>query len=58
MLGAICGDILGSTYEFQGIKYDEPDAYSSVMVYKGESEEYKGFIISSWLLSPVSPEIM
>lgn len=25
MFGAICGDILGSTYEFEGIKYDNPE---------------------------------
>lgn len=31
------------------IKCDEPDACSSVLVYKGESEEYKGFITISTL---------
>jgi len=55
IFGAICGDILGSTFEFEEIKYDNPD---EIDLFRDESfftdDTVLTLAITEWLLNDVN----
>lgn len=55
MLGAICGDVLGSLYEFEEVKYDNPDAI--VLMRKGEhptDDSAMTLAVADWVLHDIT----
>ncbi len=55
MLGAICGDILGSTYEFEGKKYSDPDGIKLCL----DTDDFTDdtaltLAVADWLLNDIN----
>ncbi|MBQ2755192.1 MAG: ADP-ribosylglycohydrolase family protein [Oscillospiraceae bacterium] len=55
MLGAICGDILGSTYEFEGAKYHDPKSITLCLDNDTFTDDSAlTFAVADWLLNDIN----